>query len=264
MVQLRQADAIDVTANGSYECILSKELTIENGDVVQLSKAFLDSVKEGDITIAEDLTLTIQSGVYFTNWTTLTGDFIDYQGETIPCNDEDDKPLNAPCFKRFIPYLGVDTADLAGCTNYTTYTYYVWVASLVYPFTITYSYVDYMGVTQYTHTKSPEIPAGFKGNLNIDFNGDGYILAKTGTLKIVSPSFPPDNGITPVGPVGSPVTAKMYNPFVFNTVVNLPKGVYSPTQLSTYISQQLASANLTPNDVSQNMNNTKFQFEKHR
>ena len=64
MIELRQSDAVNVSRNGEYECILSRDITISEGDVIQMSKAFVDSVKEGDIIIGDDLTLTIQSGVY--------------------------------------------------------------------------------------------------------------------------------------------------------------------------------------------------------
>ena len=37
IVELRQQDAITVEANGDYECQLSKDITIESGDVVQLT-----------------------------------------------------------------------------------------------------------------------------------------------------------------------------------------------------------------------------------
>ena len=126
IVELRQQDAIVVNANGDYQCQLSKDVTVSEGDVVQLSKAFIDTVKEGDINIVDDLTLSIQSGVYSTDWLQLTGNFIDSQGNNVPCN------ISSPSFKRFIPYLGVPAGALTGYSNYTGYQYKINYSGFVF------------------------------------------------------------------------------------------------------------------------------------
>ncbi len=255
MIQLRQADAQTVTANGEYECFLSKDITIENGDVVQLSKAFVDSVKEGDINIVEDLTLSVQSGVYFTNWTTLTGNFINNENQNVACEG------SAPSFRRFIPYLPVD--DLVGYSQYLQYNYnFVYKGDKFGPINMTYSYINFLGQTQYFHTSIPPIPAGsYNQQLRDNFN----VIALNDSIKIVSPSLATlasEYGLTPIGPIGTPVDSKHYIPFTFNTKISLPKGVYSPTQISTYISQQLSLSGLFRNTNSSytNMNKTFFQF----
>lgn len=270
MIQLRQADAITITANGEYECDLSKDVIIESGDVVQLSKAFIDSVKEGDVNISEDLILTIQSGVYFTNWTTLgvnpgstsrVGDyFINNQGEKILCfNGGNPGASAAPCFKRFIPYLPI--SDLVGYSRYQQYEYLlVYKGNTEPPFTITYSYVDFSNKTQYFHTTFPGVPAG---SYNQKFMDNFNIIAKTGSVNIVSPSltFLASFGLTPVGAISAGVVdTKNYVPFTFTTNINLPSGIYSPTEISTYISQQLSQSGLTSNSTYTSMNDTFFQF----
>jgi hypothetical protein len=253
IVELRQQDATVVNANGDYHCQLSKDITIETGDVVQLSKAFIDTVKEGDINIVDDLTLTIQSGVYSTDWIQLTGNYIGSAGNNVPCN------VNSPSFKRFIPYLGVPAGSLTGFSNYTGYQYKINYSGDNEPsFTITYQYLDYMERPQFFHTTFPALDRKVNQIYTDSFN----IVAKTGSLTVVSPSssFFAEVGTTLIGPVGSGITNKVYSPFVFTTEIVLPKGVYSPVQLSTYISELLSQANLGPNTASQNMSKSKFQF----
>lgn len=255
IIQLRQNDAMVINANGDYECQLSKDVTIDAGDVVQLSKAFIDTVKEGDINIVDDLTLTIQSGVYINNWQTLTAGtyFINSQGSTPSVTNY------APTFKRFIPYLGVNAGSLTGYSNYTAYQYKInYSGDNEPPFTLTYSYLDYMNRPTYFHTTFPALDRKVNQTYNDVFN----IVAKTGSLKLISPSssFLSSLGITLIGPVGTGITNKVYSPFVFTTEIVLPKGVYSPVQLSTYISQQLSQANLSSTTDSQYMSKTKFQF----
>ncbi len=257
IVELRQEDATVVNANGDYHCQLSKDITIEAGDVVQLSKAFIDTVKEGDINIVDDLTLTIQSGVYTTDWIKLTGNYINAAGNNVSCTTD------SPSFKRFIPYLGVPAGSLTGFSNYTGYQYkinYKGEGPGEPAFTVTYSYLDYMNRPQYIHTTFPSVIR----RINTVYTDVFNIVAKTGSLIIVSPSPGSvdwsDSGVTFIGPVGSAITQKVYSPFVFTTEIVLPKGVYSPTQLSTYISELLSQANLGPGIGSQNMSRSKFQF----
>ena len=253
IVELRQQDAIVVNANGDYQCQMSKDITIEEGDVVQLSKAFIDTVKEGDINIVDDLTLTIQSGVYTTDWLKLTGDYINALGNDVPCD------VNSPSFKRFIPYLGVSAGSLTNYSNYTGYQYKINYSGDNEPqFTLTYSYLDYMDRPQFFHTTFPALDRKVNQTYTDPFN----VVAKNGSLVLTSPSstFLSTLGITLLGPLGTPITSKVYSPFIFTTEITLPKGVYSPVQLSTYISEQLSQANLSPSTVSQNMSKSKFQF----
>jgi hypothetical protein len=52
----------------------------------------------------------------------------------------------------------------------------------------------------------------------------------------------------------------VYEPFTMTTSMTLPKGVYSPIQISTFISQELSKTGLDVNVENQNMVNSKFLF----
>jgi hypothetical protein len=256
IVELRQQDAITVENNGDYECQLSKDVVIENGDVVQLTKCFIDTVKESNINITEDLYLTIDSNVYFNNWIQLTGSYIDNDNVTIPCVGT---TPTSPCFKRFIPYLGIDGGSLPG---YSTYTGFQWFINSqgagYYPaFNMTYSYTNYMGLTQHITTTIPENGKLWKNKVYIDtFN----IIAKNNTVKFVSATYPITNW-EQQGAIGSAVATKIYTPFNFTTEIILPAGIYSPQQLSTYISEQLSFTKAgKKEDNSIYMDQSNFQF----
>ena len=259
MIELRQSDAVNVSRNGEYECILSRDITISEGDVIQMSKAFVDSVKEGDIIIGDDLTLTIQSGVYFTDWKQLFGNFINNEGETIPCAGATAE-ASSPSFKRFIPYLGVSDSALANYTNFLQFNFNFNYSGPSKPgFTFTFSYIDFTGSTVFFHTAFPPLAAGSYNKLFIStFN----IVGLNDSFKLVSPStsFLSSYGLTPIGVEGVPITLKNYLPFTFTTNIILPKGAYSPTQISTYISQQLSKSGLNQGSTYQQMNDTFFQF----
>ena len=70
ILELRQADAVKNTANGDYVCDLAKEITINEGDTVLLKQAFIDSRASAQnvINITEDLILTLENGMYMTDW----------------------------------------------------------------------------------------------------------------------------------------------------------------------------------------------------
>jgi hypothetical protein len=253
IVELRQQDAITVEANGDYECQLSKDITIESGDVVQLTKCFVDTVKESNINITEDLILTIDNGVYFNNWLQLTGNFVDGQGNNVPCNTA------SPCFKRFIPYLGIDAGSLSGFSTYTGFQWFINSQGAGYypAFNMTYSYIDYMNRPQHITTTIPQNGKIWKNKVVIDpFN----IIAKNGSVRFVSATYPITNW-EQQGAIGSTVDTKIYSPFNFTTEITLPAGIYSPQQLSTYISEQLSATKAgKKDDNSQYIDQSNFQF----
>jgi hypothetical protein len=255
ILEMRQLDAIDVVANGDYECRLSKDVIIENGDIVMVNKVFVDTVREGDININDDLTLTIQSTPYFNDWLQkLSNTWVNADGQSIDPNTED----ITPNFKRFIPYLGLTGAPVTGFSTYTGYQYNInFVGSSEPPFTITYSFINYQNELQTFHTSFPALERRTHTLYTDAFN----IIAKDGSVKIISPDISVFTGIgiTPVGAVGSPLTSKVYSPFVMTTNITLPKGVYSPTQLSTVISERL-SLNNANNIESDRIAVSKFLF----
>lgn len=256
IVELRQQDAITVENNGDYECQLSKDVVIEDGDVVQLTKCFIDTVKESNINITEDLYLTVDSGVYFNNWLQLTGNFIDNTNQTIACAGTS---AASPCFKRFIPYLGIDGGSLPGYSSYSGFQWFINSQGAGYypAFNMTYSYINYAGVTQHITTTIPENGKLWKNKVVIDpFN----IIAKNGSVKFVSSTYSIANW-EQQGAIGSAVATKIYTPFSFTTEIILPAGIYSPQQLSTYISEQLSATKAgKKEDNSQFIDQSNFQF----
>jgi hypothetical protein len=252
IIELRQEDSINSDANGSYECQLSKDVIIESGDIVSINKVFIDSVKEGDINIPNDLTLTINNGVYFMNWNALTGNTWKNEDGTTPTG------YISPDFKRFIPYVLIDNGELSGCTNYTAFNYLIpddrWEAV----FNITYSYIDWYGNEQHIITTIPSsYPHTYKNAIYTDkFN----IVAQTGSVKFVSATYTGVNNWIKQGAVGVPIDVDVLQPFSFQTNISLPAGVYSPLQLTTYLTQQLTQTNLSTTSFNKNMTKSKFLF----
>lgn len=253
IIELRQQDAINSDANGSYECQLSKDVIIESGDVVTINKIFIDSVKEGDINIPNDLTLTINSGVYFMHWNK-------YDGNTwINKNGSTPEDIISPDFKRFIPYSIVDSGSLTNCTKYNGFEYFLTYAGDWQAFNITYSYLDWQGNLQHIITNIPQV--GSKIYKNKPYYDYFNVIAQTGTLKFVSSTNVTTDGWTKIGGIdGGAVDVDILQPFSFQTNILLPAGVYSPLQLTSFLTQKLSSTNSIQSSSSQNMANSNFLF----
>jgi len=252
MIELRQEDAISSDANGSYECQLSKDVIIESGDVVTINKIFIDSVKEGDINIPNDLTLTINSGIYFLNWTELTDNTFKNKDGSTPSS------YVTPDFKRFIPYVLIDSGDMSGCSNYTSFQFLIpddrWEAVI----NITYGYIDWYGNEQHVVTTvPPSYPHVYK---NAIFTDHFNIIAKNGSVKYLYSNYTGTNSWIPKGAQGSAIDVDVLQPFSFQTNINLPAGVYSPLQLTTYLTQELTQTNLSTSSFSANMTKSNFLF----
>jgi hypothetical protein len=252
-IELRQSDATSIQANGDYECTLSKAITISDGDVVQLSKAFVDTVRESDINIISDLRLVIKSGVYITNWYRWSN-FV--AGATL---QDGQAYTDTPDFKHYIPYIGIDEGEIPGYSFVNNIEFVQGSnKTILAPFGLTFSYINYANDITHITVNTPIIVPGDYKLLFIPIN----IVAKLGSVQLISTTFQSleNAGLVFVQYNTSPIDDDIYEPFLFTTEITLPKGVYSPIQLSTYISQQLSISGLNVNVENQNMTNSKFLF----
>ena len=251
-IELRQLDSQNVQANGDYEIILSKPITINDGDVFQLKNAFIDTVRESDIVINTDLTLNIKSCVYLTNWYDWTGsvDAIDIGGVA---------DTDTPDFKRYIPYLGVDLGGYPLYQLFLTVNFGLAITKSTPAIPLTFSYVNFYNVLEHITVTMP----AFSKNTYTKFSLPLNIIANNGIgVNLVSTTTEYLNsiGIGFAGFTQSDTQDYVYQPFTMTTTMILPKGSYSPIQLSTFISQELSKTGLKTNIESQNMTNSKFLF----
>jgi len=242
IIELRQADAENVVANGDYECILAKPIIINDGDVVQMKAAFVDTVKSNEnlIILNDDITLNIANGIYITDWllTSSKTSYVNQSGGTV---------VGADVFpgrgQDCIPYVVIPSGSSAGVEEILGYKYFYQNQLFSKPFTITYSYLDSNNNPRTLHTTFP-------GNLNGfgDYTDVFTVYCKTNSIAITSPSpqFFSDAQIKIFGPIISPnpVSFDIYQPFSFTTSFIVPAGSYSPNDLSLFISEKLSRNNI--------------------
>ena len=58
IIKLRQQEATSITTNGSFSTSLQQKVLLEEGDVVKLHSAFIDTTTESIITVPEPIDVT--------------------------------------------------------------------------------------------------------------------------------------------------------------------------------------------------------------
>ena len=151
ILELRQADSNLVITNGDYETLLSNSITLNDGDILALKSAFIDTKPEGNIILETDTTLTIQYMPYVTDWLE-TEDKINYYNR-----DNSEAGLTGTVNGLdFVPYYYTSGSTLLGYQTITAvnYVYFQPVGPQPAPYlTTTYSYINITGQTIIFHSQ---------------------------------------------------------------------------------------------------------------
>lgn len=258
ILECRQADTNSVDANGFYESYLANEIVIEEGDVLALKSAFIDTKKESNINISEDLNLKMQFLVYYRDWEE------DWDGKNLYFNQAGQNiwqisAVTNPHYynlgsvynnKRYIPYYAKYTSgnDYTDVLNVQFKAYGQAFGEDSPSTNIVYSYNDPLSGELITiHHTLPESPADtvFTDYINV--------VAQKGTFQFISPSLhslQTDYYWNLIGINQSDIDDDNYifSPYIFTKNILLPKGSYSPTNLSLYISKKMSENNIDGSD----------------
>jgi len=251
ILECRQADTKSVTANGIYESYLANEVVINNGDILIMKNAFIDTKKEGNINIENDLILSINFGVYFTDWyedATNKKEYINSSGANIFNVTGQEYYYNFGAVykgQRFIPYYFKSTTGAEyQQVNSVTYKALGQVFGEESPdMPVTYQYVD--ALTGNSVVIHRTIPAS---EPNVVYTDELGFLIKENSFQILSPSFNDmetdyywkyiSQDITTIPSQG------VYSPYIFTKTFTLPAGSYSPNNLSLLISKLMSDNNI--------------------
>ncbi len=245
ILELRQTDSKNVVENGDYEVELAKEVTINEGDIIQMKQSFIDVTNSDQIQIPYDLILSTEHILYYTDWIIDTG----AKGQYFKADGSAGSQGQG---NSFVPCDVVPNRPLVG---YTTYTGANYICEDISPvITITYQYVDINNVTQI-----------FASYVKVDNqHTDTFsVIAKTGTLIIAYPSVETLHKQYLVEFQGfdtasTPPTIDSYNPFLFTTSFRLPAGSYDAVDLSLFLSENLSKNNVSETQHSPTLINSPF------
>ena len=238
ILELRQADSNLVIKNGDYETLLANDIVLNDGDILALKNAFVDTKQTGNIILESDTTLTIQFCPYITDWLETT------DKENYVLNNNETTEVDSANCMDFIPYYNTIDGPLQGYELVQTvnYEYLQQPGDLPPSIQTTYSYINILNQTIIFHTsiefdKLP--PAGFGPYEDVLTNivakiGSFQLLTTKDTLGIYGLSY----RTPPITVVTNPLQTT-YDPYIFSTSIVVPAGNYSPTYLSLYISEKL-------------------------
>jgi len=238
ILELRQADSNLVNSNGDYETLLANDIILNNGDILALKSAFIDTKPEGNIILETDTVLTIQFMPYITDWLE-TGDKQNYYNRN---NHEALLSMTVNGLD-FVPYYYTEGSALEGYETVLSVSYIYTQPPTPEPFlTTTYSYINIAGQTIIYHTEV--FPTG-----SIIVDTLSNVIAKIGSFKLLTNTdimmvegfsylLPNPISIDP-----EPPTIDTWNPYIYSTEVVIPAGNYSPSYLSLFISEKLSKNN---------------------
>lgn len=240
ILELRQKDTDSVNANGDYETYLGRDIVIEEGDLVQLKNAWVDTVQEGTITIPEDLTLTTNYCLYFTDFNTGYTPTFDEENKKAYVLENNSPNLNTFNGDKYIPY-SIKENGTSGLEVYQGYLFKT-LENTPYtksPFTATYQYVNAQYQTITFHTSVPvflQTPQGYTDSFNV--------VCQPNTLKLTHPETDSLNDlwVQALGPIsGGSLVNVLAEPMIFTNSFQLPAGNYSANQLGIFISETMTT-----------------------
>ena len=238
-LELKQKNSGNVVNNGDFKTILSSPVEIDEGDEINISKVFIDSVNEtqSSVVIPEDLNFTFSANIYNVNWN-ITGKT--YSGQAIPdckkyilCNK---KPTTAEVKGILYVSIFVGAPDPYGGSSGGVST--------------TWEYRDLNGTPTQYHLYIPirEVSpsGGTPENLPIGVitpdTSDGYFRLVSPSLDVLRNEY---NVFFPDPPVSRRIDeiVNTYVPIVFEKTFLVRQGNYDPAYFA-----KLITDNLTEND----------------
>ena len=251
ILECRQQDTKSVSANGVYESYLANEVVINNGDILQLKSAFIDTKKEGNINIENDLVLSINYGVYFTDWIEDPANKVEYRNSTgadiFTVAGQENYYNFGAVYKgqRFIPYyFKSSTGSEYQQVNSITYKALGQVFGEQSPdMPVVYQYTD--ALTNQVMVIHKTIPAS---EPNVVYTDELGFLVKYNSFSILSPSLNDMETDYYWKFISQDIqdieSAGVYSPYIFTKTFTLPAGNYSPNNLSLLISKLISDNNI--------------------
>jgi hypothetical protein len=243
-IELRQKDSKAIVANGEYEIILGNEIQIDEGDVIQLREAFIDTLDESNIIIPNDINLKLETGLIYRDWYAGGNkNYVSFDPPVVPLPPVAQINYNS---YRFTPYL--KSEDDTSFQTVVGFEFNLDGTASIPSILLNYQYV---GIDDNIYTFSRTLPEIVNPTAEIytdDFINN-TVVAKVGSFICLNVFLPP--GITQRGVSVSDTPYKMieYKPYNLITNILLPAGSYNPTELSIFISEQLASVSNTAVDI---------------
>ncbi len=244
LIKLRQLESSDVTQNGAYNISLKENVTLEQGDIVKLHTAILDTSTESFITLNEDTPIEMDVANYVRNYKfnhPITQHF------QITINDsQPDLNMYYPCFETGISgneYLVTEVICYAHDDERTD------------PITLDYSYTDPATSSKATGTINVpsfkginHVSLGFRVPMNKLISGRDITLLNSDS-DLHSHHLSDSKGangrpffVVSQTPLPNPSGNEVHNNIFTRTLsFIIPAGRYYPAEIAQIINDQMSA-----------------------
>lgn len=243
LIKLRQLESTDVAQNGAYNISLKESVVLEQGDVVKLHTAILDTSTESFITLEDDTLIEMDVANYVRNYKFNSPIAQHFQ---ITINDsQPDLNMYFPCFETGVSgneYLVTEVVVYAHGDDRTI------------PITLDYEYTD-----PGTGNKTPgtvNVPSfkginhaslGFRVPMNLLISGKGITLLNSDE-DLHSHKIADSKGmngrpffIVSDTPIPNPSGNEVHNNIFTRTLsFTIPAGRYYPAEIAQIINDQMS------------------------
>ncbi len=246
IIESRQLDAVKVMNNGEWLSSLSTPVLIEDGDSIEVSKCFVDTISEGDqkIEIEKDITLKLNNVIYVSN--TIQGM---PSGTNIFSYDDEANGNGYSHAQDGYDYVWserVDTADtrhnlpdLGHVTKVGLEMYSSMIPSQVL---LGVLYLDVNGEEVAQNIVVPN-PGNNFGKFQVDVSINCQLSSlKPNPYDINWHTYNFDRTLSVVAFTPG-VDASFYEPLVFEKLINIDKGEYRPLDMVDIINDSLQENN---------------------
>lgn len=245
LIKLRQIESNDVSQNGAYNVSLKESITLNQGDVVKLHTAILDTSTESFITLEDKTPILLEVGTYVRNYKTDSPLAQHFQKTPAIPASQPDLNLLMPCFENAIS--GNEYV-------FETATFWSRRAGGTDPITINYSYKD--PVTGEEKTDDFLVPR-FSGisHATKGFTVTVNKLIRGREVKLLNPTWdlrnhhiadgsgenPGPYFLVSADPLPNPGGNNVHNNlFLRELKFDIPAGRYYPAEMATIINDEMS------------------------
>ena len=241
IIESRQQNATTIINSGEWETVLSTPIEINDGDIVQVSKAFIDTVSEGDskMVIPYDITLDLNNIIYVNN--TIKG----LPSNIFTYNNEGAAPTYSQG-EDGEDFIWCDRFDVIDPRKFNGYEQVTGINLEAYdPFNSCFLGVEDIGLSgklETTYIYVPGLSNGYN-NFNIPITPISCIPSSLKPNPYDSNWL--NNNIRKYLVVISTtsLTDAILSPIVFNNKIDISKGEYSPNDMVNLINNKLQDNN---------------------
>jgi hypothetical protein len=259
-LELKQSNSNNVIKNGDYTTILGNQVNMNDGDMISVSKVFIDSSDETQvsITVPEDLNFTFNAVLYNVNWTSDQKTYIN----EVPSAGPLDCKKYVLCSRVESPNLEVYYIIKSVTFNYNN------EGSGLFRFARSWGNIicrfQYTDLTGATQTHSVDVPNTSTNITTLTIAVD--LLSKDGLFTLISPDLTtlanyPYFVQTPiVNTENDSGFVVNFTPIVYTTTFLVKQGEYDPVYFAKMITDKLTFNQRNPLDLANRFSPVKNPF----